>query len=559
MRLYHSPQFKSLLASCLFFVLLWLSTGCAAPQATQDLISVKILADGQEQTVQLPAGSTVQGALNAANLTLDELDRVEPPVYTVLSGGGVVRLLRVREEFEVEQQILPFTQQVVRNESLAKEEEILIQPGMNGLQEITYRLVYEDDVQVSRSALPAPVIVEDPLPEIRMIGIQTPFKPIAIPGTLYYLRDGNVWAIEGNTSNRQAVVTTGDLDGRLFSLSDDGTWLLFTRRSDELDEINTLWAKQIALAVEEDVPEESTPEAAEEFLTLELIDLGVSNVIHFADFVPGSSTKIVFSTVEPRDAAPGWQANNDLNLLTFSSTGWTTDWTVILEPNSGGIYGWWGTIFTWGPEPDLLTYARPGSVGTLNIKDGATQKFFDVLPLQTRGDWAWVPGISWGPDGAILYSAHHIAPEGALLPEESTVFDLIAVPWQPGTALPLVSQAGMFSYPLASPPHERPSSEVEYQVAYLQSVFPNQSDTSRYRLMVIDRDGSNRREIFPPEESAGLEPGNHWGAWSPSPLSESDAYHIAVLYQGNIWLIDIDSGEASQVTGDGLTRRVLWR
>jgi hypothetical protein len=339
----------------------------------------------------------------------------------------------------------------------------------------------------------------------------------------------------------------------VLSLSPDGVWLLFTRRSDEEGQINSLWVKQIAVPVDE----ESPPEGEEP--PQELIDLGISNVIHFADFVPSDSNKIVFSTVEPRDAAPGWQANNDLNLLTFSNTGWTTDWTVIMESNSGGVYGWWGTDFIWGPETDLLTFARPGSVGVLNIKDGATQNFYELLPLQTRGDWAWVPGVTWGPDGSVLYAAHHVAPEGAVSPEESQLFDLIAVPREAGAALPLVSQAGMFSYPLASTSQLPASGESEYQIAYLQATFPNQSDTSRYRVAVMDRDGSNRKQVFPPEENAGLDPQRHWGAWSPEPMPESGAYALAVLYQGNIWIVDVASGEATQVTGDGQSSRVIWK
>jgi len=36
-------------------------------------------------------------------------------------------------------------------------------------------------------------------------------------------------------------------------------------------------------------------------------------------------------------------------------------------------------------------------------------------------------------------------------------------------------------------------------------------------------------------------------------------YTIAVLYQGNLWLVDTINGEAIQVTGDGLTTRLIWR
>ena len=198
MRLYHLlPLITLLLASCV------------SPHATQALIQVNLTADGQTVTLQLSAGSTVQEALDQAGVSLNALDRTEPPEYTVLRQGGNVRVVRVTEEFEVEQVVTPYEQQILRNESLPVDKEVLIQKGKNGLQEITYRRVYEDGVETSSGPVVVKsVLVEEPIPEIRMIGVQAPFSPVAIPGKLIYLRDSNVWSIEGNTGNRQAVLTT---------------------------------------------------------------------------------------------------------------------------------------------------------------------------------------------------------------------------------------------------------------------------------------------------------------------------------------------------------------
>ncbi len=212
----------------LFAVLLaagFLLSACASPQATQALIQVEISADGQTIPLQIAAGSTVQQALDKAKLSMKALDRSDPPVYTVLGDGMEIRLVRVTEDFEIEQVVIPYEQQTLRNESLPVEKEVLIQKGKEGLQEITYRRVYEDGVQVSDQPIPIKsVIVQEPVPEIRMIGVQTPFAPVPIPGKLYYLRDGNIWKIEGTTANRQAVLTLGDLDGRIFTISQDGSW-----------------------------------------------------------------------------------------------------------------------------------------------------------------------------------------------------------------------------------------------------------------------------------------------------------------------------------------------
>jgi hypothetical protein len=75
--------------------------------------------------------------------------------------------------------------------------------------------------------------------------------------------------------------------------------------------------------------------------------------------------------------------------------------------------------------------------------------------------------------------------------------------------------------------------------------------------MVMDRDGSNRRALFPAEGASGLEPQKV--AWSPEPLKDSSGFALAVLYENNLWLVDSETGETWQITGDGLTSRVDWK
>ncbi len=483
-----SAWLRSALATLLIglFCVLML-TSCSQPRPAQTLIQVELAADGSKITLEVPSGSTVQQVLDQAGLKLGALDRTDPPVYSLLGEGAKVRLVRVSETFEVEQVAIPYEQQTLRNESLPVEKEVLIQKGKNGIQEITYRRVSEDGVQVSNQPIPVKsVIVEEPQPEIRMIGVQTPFAPVDIPGRLFYLRDGNVWMIEGNTANRKTVLTAGDLDGRVFSVSADGDWLLFTRKTDEEGQINGLWAAKIP-----------TFEAGLSEPSPDPVDLGVKNVVSFADWYPGSSTRVVFSTVEPRQAAPGWQANNDLQQLNFSSSGWTTKWTTVIEPNSGGVYGWWGTNFSWAPDGRSLAFARPDSVGIVDYRTGIMTTTLNILPLQTHADWAWVPGITWGPDGKAIYTLDHVAQSGAANPEESQAFDLTALLLDRGPTLHLVSQTGMFSYPLASPLQEQ-SGSVDYQVAY-----PAGAVSRSERDQPVCPDGNRPGRIEPPPALPG--------------------------------------------------------
>jgi hypothetical protein len=114
----------------------------------------------------------------------------------------------------------------------------------------------------------------------------------------------------------------------------------------------------------------------------------------------------------------------------------------------------------------------------------------------------------------------------------------------------------MFATPVASPIRQN-GQENSYQMAYLQAIFPDQSETSRYRLVVMDRDGSNHRSLFPPPDSTGLEP--QTPAWAPQPIPGQSGDFLAVIYQGNLWLVDSGSGQSYQITGDGLITNIDWK
>ncbi|HEX7976446.1 MAG TPA: G5 domain-containing protein [Anaerolineales bacterium] len=542
---------------------------CASPRNSQEQIRVDVSADGKTLAVQVAAGSSVQQALSAANLSLGALDRTDPPIYSVLSAGQSVRLVRVTEKFEVIHEAIPFENQTLYNESLpeGKDNEVYIQEGKNGKREVVTRQVFEDGVEVSRSEVKSTVI-EQPVAAIWMKGIQRPFTPVAVPGRLVYLRDGNAWMIEATTGNRRAVVTTGDLDGYIFSLSDDGTWLLFTRKSKAEGQINSLWAARIG-----DPKTDGTPAG--------LVDLKIKNVIYFADWLPGSSAQAAYSTVEPQVAAPGWRTNNDLRNVTIFKSKETYTSTVQLRENLGGVYPWWGISFAWANDTLRLAYANDHAVGILDVnsaKNSLQEKglssWLEFAPLKTYSDWAWVPGVSWGPDGKMLYSVNHFAPPGMALPEESQLFDLAAIPLEGGPAVSLASDVGMFAYPVPSPVQVQPSGEQAYQVAYLQAALPHESATSHYQVCVMDRDGSNKRALFPEAGMVGLKPQREWGDWSPAPLPGSSNFAIATIYEGNLWLVDASAGsdgckpgqspanekvQAWQITGDGQTTRVAWK
>ena len=525
----------------IFFLLAVALSGCLSPRVSQSNveITVSIVADGQTKQGKIPSGSTVEAALKIAGVAPGSLDKVEPPLYTILGDGDTVKVTRVSEKFETRQSVLSFERQTVHNESMPQGETRLIQPGVNGVQELTYRHVSENGVEVSNTIVKT-VILQAAVPEIVMVGVQTPFAPLSISGKLVYISGGNAWLMQGSSANRVPLVTTSDLDGRVLKLSRDGNWLLYTRKSAKPvdQEINTLWALNI-----------SNPKAAP-------IDLKVSNVIHFADFDPNDSLTVDYSTVEPRSAAPGWQANNNLFRRKFGDNGNVGLEQKVIDSNTGGVYGWWGTDYAWSPKGNLLAYSRPDGVGIVSFKNKILLPQLDITPLQTHSDWALIPGIAWGADSDILYVVTHAPPPGLVNPEESPNFGLSAIALDSGIDVNMVTQTGMFAYPSASPARQIGGQQA-YLVAYLQALAPTQSDSSGYRLVVMDRDGSNRQVLFPEEGSPGLDP--QTPLWSPAAASADSAGLVAVIYQGNLYLIDVTSGTAHQVTGDGLMQKIDWK
>ena len=116
----------------------------------------------------------------------------------------------------------------------------------------------------------------------------------------------------------------------------------------------------------------------------------------------------------------------------------------------------------------------------------------------------------------------------------------------------------MWSGPAFSPQiGVRTAEETRGYLAWLQARSPHNSNNSEYDLYVADRDGSNQRRIFPPSGAGGMvRSSNGLNAealtWSP------DGHYIAVIYQGDLWLVDVREATGHQMTFDGGASRPVW-
>ena len=495
--------------------------------------TVTLVADGQTRVLATEA-LTVRDLLVEAGVTLDADDRVEPVEPTFIVDDMTIRVVRVETRTEVEQQETPFERQTVRDASIPAGETILQQAGITGIEELTYRVIAEDGVEIVRQ-LVRQVTLREPRTEIIVIGAQAELEPVPITGTVVYLATRNAWVIQTVSPNQRRLTSTGDLDGRVFVLSPDGATLLFTRVSTETGAtapLNTLWMVETATA-------DAVP-----------IQLNVESVL-WAGWAPecngtpsGSNCRIAYTTGARAEGNPGWKAENDLWIASpRARDGRLLNRSRIIEPT--GTYGWWGSVYAWAPDGRNLAYARADEVGTIRVSNGQQTSLFHFPAYRTYAAWVWTPTVSWSPEGEFVVTAlHGPAPMGGE-PEDSPVFDVWVLAANSTITAELVSEAGMWAAPAYALEGDL--------IAFGHARSPYVSGTSGYDLCVMDRDGSDRRTLFPPEGEIGLDDPVDKVAWGPG------GDRLIVVYQGNLYLLAVAGGEIRQLTAEGNVAMARWR
>jgi len=497
--------------------------GCAGAKR----IAVEV--DGTRRVVETQE-DTVREALEEAGVVLEELDRTQPPLWEAVADGMVIIVTRVREESDLVRKVLPFSRQVLRDEALEEGETRLMQLGVNGEEEVTYLLTFENDVEVSRTATSRKVI-QEPVDEIVVIGVGGSLPSVPISGTIAYVANGNAWMMRGGSGGKRPLTFSGDLDQRVFALSPDGTQLLFTREVESAEgesaPLNALWV--VGTVVVDDEPR----------------SLGAEGV-RYGQWSP-DGTRIAYSTAERISGRPGWRANNDLWIASADGR----DQAEVLSGSSGGIYGWWGSSFSWSPDGRIFAYADADEVGLIDLSSGERQTLLSFPAYLTYGDWVWVPSLSWSPDGRFLACmAHATSVEESEVLEESPVFDMWVLSIDGQFEARLADEAGMWASPAWSPVHLGSGNEQRSRIVYALAQNPLDSLASRYDLYVVDRDGSNETKLFPLHGEEGLEAPQL--AWSPS------GDELVLVRDGNLYLLSLVSGALRQLTADSGSSQPQW-
>jgi hypothetical protein len=283
------------------------------------------------------------------------------------------------------------------------------------------------------------------------------------------------------------------------------------------------------------------------------------NDVLSAQLSPDART-IAYSTGIKTGGAPGWKALNDLWLLPIApgeSGIATKPAQQVWLPSMPAPYSWWGVNFAWAPDGRVIAYAFANEVGLVELAGRAVpvadapaprrvlKKF---APFRTPADWAWVPQVAWSPDSRFIVTTIHAPLGNPNVASDDPTFEVRALARDATVNASLAKQTGMWAKPLWSLPDARGESRIAFGVA----LVPSNSERSRYALVVMDRDGGNKQQVFPlsqvPEE--GLM--TMQIAWAP------DARQLIAARENDLWLYDFASAKWAQLTANGASSKPQW-
>ncbi|MBC8450321.1 MAG: DUF348 domain-containing protein [Chloroflexi bacterium] len=131
---------------------------------------------------------TVGNALAEQGITVVGMDRVSPPLAEQLIDNLVIEVTRVREAIEIEQEPIPFDSVWVSDDNLEMDHQRLDDGGAEGVTKRRFRVIYENELEVSR-ALEDVWVAQEPVTRVMAYGRKIVTRTLETPaGTLVYWR-----------------------------------------------------------------------------------------------------------------------------------------------------------------------------------------------------------------------------------------------------------------------------------------------------------------------------------------------------------------------------------
>jgi resuscitation-promoting factor RpfB len=146
------------------------------------------------ETVIHSAAPNVGEALAQAGLALQGLDYSLPAAEDPLPANGVIQVVRVREQVQIDEQPVPYSAVTQPSDQLPLDERKVIQAGQAGIKARSYRIRFEDGRQISRT-LEGEWVARQPQAQVTGVGTKVVVKSLNTPsGSIQYYRAVTMYA-----------------------------------------------------------------------------------------------------------------------------------------------------------------------------------------------------------------------------------------------------------------------------------------------------------------------------------------------------------------------------
>lgn len=200
-------------------------------------VDASVVYDGQTQQVRTNV-LTAGALLRQLGVVLGPHDRVEPSILAYPGEASTIRVVRVNQAVETLHSRIAFDRRTEQSSSLEMGTRRVQTPGVEGIKENVYRILYEDGRVASRTLVSSQTIRE-PVAEVSLVGTNRPalssstqsqtgkaswYRQPGLMGAHRSLPFGTVVKVTNLDNGRQVTVTIRDrgpyIDGRIIDLSD---------------------------------------------------------------------------------------------------------------------------------------------------------------------------------------------------------------------------------------------------------------------------------------------------------------------------------------------------
>lgn len=176
-------------------------------------VNIKIEVDGKELAL-ISSEDSVGLMLKTENISLSDSDKVKPALSTPITEGMNVEVIRVQTKSLFEVKPIKYNEIVKVNTKLANTKRYVRQEGKTGEKRVSYSVVYENGIEVSRTTLKESII-KNPVDKVIEQG-GYPLMPVSRGGSIMpysrviKARATAYWAVRGvgktyTASGRKAI------------------------------------------------------------------------------------------------------------------------------------------------------------------------------------------------------------------------------------------------------------------------------------------------------------------------------------------------------------------